>query len=52
MSRRPLRATIGMSDIEPQFDLLLEYLKRTRGFDFSGYKRGGLMRRIQKRITS
>src|SRR3989442_9118496 len=32
------------------FDGLLEYLKRTRGFDFSAYKRASLMRRIQKRM--
>jgi two-component system, chemotaxis family, CheB/CheR fusion protein len=31
-------------------DVLLEYLKRTRGFDFSGYKRTSLERRIAKRM--
>ena len=31
-----------------EFDALLDYLKRTRGFDFSAYKRASLMRRIQK----
>src|SRR5437879_3366022 len=34
------------------FDALLEYLKRTRGFDLSAYKRASLMRRIQKRMQS
>src|SRR3954462_8327152 len=29
---------------------LLEYLKQTRGFDFTGYKRNSLERRIQKRM--
>jgi two-component system CheB/CheR fusion protein len=29
---------------------LLEYLKKTRGFDFSGYKRATLGRRIRKRM--
>src|SRR5206468_3764879 len=29
---------------------LLEYLRHTRGFDFSGYKRGTLGRRIAKRM--
>jgi two-component system CheB/CheR fusion protein len=29
---------------------LLEYLKRNRGFDFTGYKRASLARRIQKRM--
>jgi two-component system CheB/CheR fusion protein len=37
-------------DTEQQFDALLEYLKRTRGFDFSAYKRAGLMRRVQRRL--
>src|SRR5438270_12901110 len=33
-----------------QIDELLELLKRSRGFDFSGYKRASLIRRIQKRL--
>jgi two-component system, chemotaxis family, CheB/CheR fusion protein len=32
-------------------EALLEYLKRTRGFDFSGYKRASLERRIRKRMS-
>jgi two-component system, chemotaxis family, CheB/CheR fusion protein len=35
-----------------EFDSLLDYLKRTRGFDFSAYKRPSLMRRVQKRMQS
>jgi two-component system CheB/CheR fusion protein len=31
---------------------LLDYLKRSRGFDFSGYKRPSLMRRIRKRMQA
>jgi two-component system CheB/CheR fusion protein len=31
-------------------DVLLDYLKRTRGFDFTGYKRASLERRIAKRM--
>jgi two-component system CheB/CheR fusion protein len=31
-------------------DILLDYLKRTRGFDFAGYKRPSLERRIAKRM--
>jgi len=31
-------------------DALLEYLKRSRGFDFTGYKRASLERRIAKRM--
>ena len=33
-------------------DLLLEYLKLSRGFDFTGYKRSSLERRIAKRIEA
>ena len=33
-------------DVEP----LLEYLKQTRGFDFTGYKRTSLERRIEHRL--
>src|SRR5262249_44987486 len=35
-----------------QFDALLEYLKRTRGFDFTAYKRPSLMRRVMKRMQT
>ena len=43
-----------MNDVaEPRdFEPLLDYLKRTRGFDFTAYKRPSLMRRIQKRMQS
>jgi two-component system CheB/CheR fusion protein len=34
----------------PSLDDLLEYLKRNRGFDFTGYKRSTLQRRITKRM--
>ena len=33
-------------------EALLEYLRRIRGFDFAGYKRGSLERRIAKRIQT
>ena len=33
-----------------QLEQLLEYLKRARGFDFTGYKRASLARRIDKRM--
>jgi two-component system CheB/CheR fusion protein len=41
-----------MSDQEkdPAFERLLEYLKRHRGFDFTGYKRTSLMRRVRRRM--
>ena len=38
-----------MTDVSP-LDALLEYLKATRGFDFSGYKRASLERRVAKRM--
>lgn len=43
-----------MSSFEPNPDLenLLEYIKRSRGFDFSGYKRTSLSRRIQRRMQT
>src|SRR5215469_10831629 len=41
-----------MATIEtpPTFEALLEHLKRVRGFDFTGYKRSSLVRRIDKRM--
>jgi two-component system, chemotaxis family, CheB/CheR fusion protein len=33
-------------------EVLLEHLKRTRGFDFTGYKRTSLERRIRKRMEA
>ena len=37
-------------DEQPDFEALLTYLKRTRGFDFTGYKRPTLTRRVTKRL--
>ncbi len=34
------------------FEALLEYLQRTRGFDFTGYKRTSLMRRVARRMQT
>jgi two-component system CheB/CheR fusion protein len=42
-----------MSDTEnqnPSFEDLLVYLQQCRGFDFTGYKRSTLMRRVNKRM--
>ena len=36
----------------PNLESLLEYLKRARGFDFTGYKRASLERRILKRMQT
>src|SRR4029453_2634052 len=35
----------------PDFEALLLYLKEARGFDFTGYKRSSLMRRVERRMT-
>ena len=35
-----------------ELEALLDYLKRTRGFDFTGYKRASLERRIVKRMQA
>lgn len=34
------------------FEALLDYLKRSRGFDFTGYKRSSLMRRVTRRMQT
>src|SRR5262247_1237351 len=41
-----------MSSDEESVEPLLDYLKATRGFDFTAYKRSSLMRRIQKRLQA
>jgi two-component system CheB/CheR fusion protein len=38
--------------IDPEFETLLEYLRQNRGFDFNGYKRASLMRRVEKRMQA
>jgi two-component system, chemotaxis family, CheB/CheR fusion protein len=35
---------------DPDFEALLEYIQRSRGFDFTGYKRASLVRRVEKRM--
>jgi two-component system, chemotaxis family, CheB/CheR fusion protein len=39
------------ADDEKSLEPLLEYLRDSRGFDFSGYKRATLERRIRKRMS-
>jgi two-component system CheB/CheR fusion protein len=41
-----------MNPVAPPLDALLDHLKRQRGFDFSGYKRSSLERRIAKRMAA
>ena len=33
------------------FEEILDHLKETRGFDFTGYKRSSLMRRVDRRMS-
>jgi two-component system CheB/CheR fusion protein len=40
-----------MLDAGPEFEALIEYLRESRGVDFSGYKRPSLVRRIARRCT-
>jgi two-component system CheB/CheR fusion protein len=47
-----LRNTPVASERDPKFESLLEYLRRNRGFDFTGYKRSSLIRRVRKRMQS
>ena len=37
--------------VNEPFEALLEFLKRARGFDFTGYKRASLERRVGKRLS-
>jgi two-component system CheB/CheR fusion protein len=37
-------------EIDPQFEALIEHIGETRGFDFTVYKRGTLMRRTDRRM--
>ncbi|GIF04798.1 CheR family methyltransferase [Actinoplanes siamensis] len=40
-----------MDQVDADFEDLLTYLKETRGFDFTGYKRSSLVRRVDRRIS-
>ncbi|HUR74821.1 MAG TPA: CheR family methyltransferase, partial [Sporichthya sp.] len=40
-----------VSGPDADFEALLEFLRDSRGFDFTGYKRPSLMRRVQHRMT-
>lgn len=43
---------MATSSKDPAFEALLTYLRQSRGFDFTGYKRSTLMRRVHKRIQT
>ena len=40
-----------MNEPDPAFEALLGHLKASRGFDFTGYKRSSLMRRVDRRMS-
>ncbi|MBU2664402.1 PAS domain S-box protein [Actinoplanes bogorensis] len=40
-----------MESADPTFEALLVYLKEARGFDFTGYKRSSLTRRVDRRMS-
>lgn len=39
-------------ELNSELEALLKYLKRTRGIDFTGYKRSSLMRRVNRRMQA
>jgi two-component system, chemotaxis family, CheB/CheR fusion protein len=41
---------MNAAEEDRDFDSLLDFLRRNRGFDFSAYKRPSLMRRVQRRM--
>lgn len=43
---------MSTSELNPEFEALLNYIKRNRGFDFTGYKRSSLLRRVDKRMQT
>lgn len=43
---------MNTNDEDAVFEALLDYLKRVRGFDFTGYKRSSLKRRVQRRMAT
>jgi len=43
---------VNQPEVDPEFEDLLLYLKESRGFDFSGYKRASLVRRVRRRMET
>src|ERR687888_1786343 len=50
--RRVRELRMNDSSAEHDLEVLLDYLRRSRGFDFTGYKRTSLSRRVQKRMQA
>src|SRR5262245_40137136 len=49
-SRSSAKAGTGLNDED--FEALLRHIKEQRGFDFTGYKRASLQRRVQRRMEA
>jgi two-component system, chemotaxis family, CheB/CheR fusion protein len=47
-----MRGDPAMSQPDPQFERLLEFVRDARSFDYTGYRRPTLMRRFQKRMQA
>lgn len=45
-----VQANLSPLETNPTFEALLDHLGRSHGFNFSGYKRSSLMRRVQQRL--
>jgi two-component system CheB/CheR fusion protein len=43
---------MAVTEPDPSFEALLEFLHQSRGFDYRGYKRPSLMRRFRRRLES
>jgi two-component system, chemotaxis family, CheB/CheR fusion protein len=41
-----------MTDVDPSFEELLEFVRDARAFDYTGYRRPSLMRRFEKRMQA
>jgi two-component system, chemotaxis family, CheB/CheR fusion protein len=42
---------MAQTEVSQDFETLLEFIRTSRGFDFTGYKRPSLLRRISKRMA-
>jgi two-component system CheB/CheR fusion protein len=43
---------VPVSEPDPRFEELLEFVRDERGFDYTGYRRPSLMRRFEKRVQA
>ena len=47
-----LKFSMNLPQAEPEFEVLLDYLKHNKGCDLTSYKRSTLLRRFQVRMQS